>query len=168
MRNSFIIKEEFQKELIRILNLDTGCLPFFTIPREDGLVVLIVAVRWLFLLLTTYWFIKKLCFVLFLKVTGRPVTPHPPWDPSIHTCSDAQGKHELGRPRHHILWYLHTPICCIFSFCSDNLMHTYPLTRRKFRETVTHTCTNACVQPRVKKPVHPLLFTSGVFSNSCW
>lgn len=45
LRNSLIIKEEFRKGLIRILTLDIGCLPFVTIPREDGLVVLIVPVH---------------------------------------------------------------------------------------------------------------------------
>lgn len=32
MRNSFIIKGEFQKEVIRMLTLSTGRLLFFTVP----------------------------------------------------------------------------------------------------------------------------------------
>lgn len=63
----------------------------------------------------------QLCFVLGLEVTRRPVTPRPPWDLSIHTCSDAQGKH---RPFHFMILAhpTHTPFP---SVSSPSVLITY-------------------------------------------
>lgn len=114
---------EFQKEPIRILALDSGSLPCFTVPREDDSAVLIVAVH-LPSPSPLHYDSWRLRFILYLKATRRPVTPHPPWDLSIHTCSAAQRKYEPRRPRHYISWSSHSrhilPSLSIFSFCSDN------------------------------------------------
>lgn len=80
----------------------------------------------------------KLSFVLHLKVTGRPLTPRPPWDLSIHTCKDAQGKHDqegLTITYYDTCTFNTYSLHSIFYFYSDNSLHTRLLTRSMVRET---------------------------------
>ncbi len=125
MRNSFIIEEEFQKELIRILTLDMGYLPFCIIPREDGFMVLIVPVHQTFPFLLRADLLK-LCFVLG-SLSDRQASHSSPSLRSLHSHLQRCPRKTRGgkvTPSNFMIPAnsTNTPIHSIFHY-SDNFMH---------------------------------------------
>lgn len=127
--NSHIIKEAFKNQTDKFINFWHWMPPLLTVPREGGLVVLIAPVC------PARYILIHLSFVWPKPQSDRPFTPRPPWDLSIHTCKDAQGKHEAS------------PGPCYdtctsgFSLRSHNSMLTRPLTPKQFGETWGCPCT---------------------------
>lgn len=128
MRNSFIAEEEFQKALIRILTLDTGCLPVFMVPREDRSVVLIAPVHHVFSFLLQTDSLIRTVSPPHILWNDRQAGHSSPSLTSLHSHLQRwPRKTRAGEasPSHAVI-PAHSTHCSIFS-CSDNPTHAPPL-----------------------------------------